>query len=86
MVQVCPTALHHRYRQAEALAKKKEELSYLRDRRLAGIDTPSITPTEKPGSLGLVQGSSGELEVAAVSLNLLRKACFSDKMLDNFHA
>ena len=86
MVQGCLIALHRRNSQAEFLMKKKEELRYLMDRCLAGIDTPSIAPTEEPGPFGLVQGSSGAPEVRSCdSRNLLKKACLSDKTLDNFH-
>ena len=50
-VQDCLIALHHRNRQAKDLTKKRKELSYPRDRHLAGIDTPSIAPIEEPGPL-----------------------------------
>ena len=63
---------------SSGLDKDKERtlLCYLRDKRLAGIDTQSIAPTEKSRPRGKVQGISGVPEVnSSDSHNLLRKAC-----------
>ena len=80
VVQGCPVALQGRYRQTEFFAKEEEELGYLRDSRLAWIDTQLITPTKEPGPLGLVDWYRAAVEClrseAATRATFLEKPAF----------
>ena len=75
-----------RNHQLQFLLKVQKELSYLLYSGLGWIYFPSMTPMKELRPLPLVEAGCGSPDIYQDAFcNFLRKACLTDKSLNNFH-